>query len=272
MERVLAGLPASSDSVADPDHPFLLHGPDVLASINGRLTAYFILDEQVSRLPMRLLSNVVLARLALPLGTSFVLILGEAAEIRESDSQIFEEVVAASANKLAKYPAGRMRESRGGEAVEVLRTPHNERFGMAWSLTSERRGRKRRERRRVISDRPTSIGRLDVKAPRISAPYLNFHNGSFILTQPAPEIKASARELLERASYRAVQADYWLDLGAPGVGEVAQVMRSRNSYLALHQSKIPLPVEVRRFDVLKPFRAAAFAGFAVGRTEDPNDA
>jgi hypothetical protein len=40
-------------------------------------------------------------------------------------------------------------------------------------------------------------------------------------------------------------------------------MRSPNSYLALHESRLPLPTEVRRFDVLKPFRAVAFAGFAV---------
>ena len=85
----MAGLPASSDSVAYPDHPLLLRGPDVLASVRSSLTAYFVLDQPVSHLPIRVLSNVVLSRLALPREANFVLILGERADIRNSDSEAY---------------------------------------------------------------------------------------------------------------------------------------------------------------------------------------
>jgi len=266
IDRVLTGLPASSDSVAYPDHPLLLRGPDILASINSRLTAYFILDEHVRRLPVKFLSNVVLSRLALPAGTNFVLILGNEAIIRDVDSNIFEEVTPVSNDELAKFPAGRMRESQGGEIMESLRRPHNERFGRAWSPASEQT-----ERRRRVVDRPTSIRGFDSGIPRARVSYMDFHEGRFILDSPSPERRISTRDLLERASNAAVQVDYWLDLGVPGVEEVANIMRSRDAYLALHESRIPFPGEARRFDALKPFRAAAFAGFAVGRVEDSDD-
>ena len=258
IERVLAGLPASSDSVAYPDHPLLIRGPDILASINSRLTAYFILDQRVRRLPPRLLSNVVLSRLALPRQTNCVLILGDGASIRDNDSEVFEEVAEISAKQVGGIPVGRMRESWGAEVMESLRKPHNERFGRAWASTAQRR-----DARHGVSDRPTSIREFETNLPRTRSRFMDFDNGRFILSPPSPDSGIRTRDLLDRATHIAVQTDYWLDLGVVGIGEVAQVMRSQDTYLALHESRLPLPTEVHKFDVLKPFRAVAFAGFAV---------
>ena len=266
IERILERLPASGDSVAYPDHPLLLRGPDILASINGRLAAYFVLDEHVQRLPTELLSNVVLSRLALPVETSFVLILGRRATIRSADSEIFEEVAPVPVNELAKFPAGRMRESPGGALMESLRGPHNERFGSAWASTSQSV-----QTRQVGVDRPTSLWGFDYKVPQIRTPFLSLQEGRFILTSPDPGSGISTRDLLGRASNAAVKADYWLHLGVPGVEEVARIARSSGVYLAMHESRIPLPEEARKFDVLKPFRAAAFAGFAIRKAEGRND-
>ena len=120
IARVLEGLPASSDSVASPDHPLLLRGPDILASVNDRLTAYFVLDQPVRRLPARFLSTVLLCRLALPRETSFILVLGEETLIRPSGVEIFEEVIQESAARLPGIPIGRMSESRNYEYIEPL--------------------------------------------------------------------------------------------------------------------------------------------------------
>ena len=116
IERVLAGLPAMSDSVAYPDHPLLLRGPDILASIDSRLTAYFILDRPVHRIPVRLLSDVVLSRLALPMKTSFVLILGPNTKLGV--------VMPTSLKRLPKYhliswPAFRLAEFRSRELLRL---------------------------------------------------------------------------------------------------------------------------------------------------------
>jgi hypothetical protein len=255
IERVLAGLPASSDSVALPDHPLLLQGPDVLASVRNVLTAYFILDRPTRRLPIKILSNVVLSRLALPRETNFVLMLGEGADIRDNDTEAFEEVVEMSGNRSSRTPAGRMNESRGAELMELLRRPHDERFARAWASTA-----RRRESHHEIAGDPTSLRTPEIRPTRTR--YMDFENGSFILPSPGPESSIRPRELLNRATHVAVRTDYWLDLGVSGIGEVAQLVRSDRAHLALHENLIPLPTGRRQFDILKPFRAAAFAGFA----------
>jgi hypothetical protein len=264
IERVLAGLPASSDAVAYPDHPLLIQGPDILASSSGALTAYFVLDRHVRRLPLKMLSDVVLSRLALPRQTSFVLILGNEAGIRDEDSQIFEEVAALSADQFGGVPNGRMRESWGAEVIESLRRPHNERFGMAWASAVRRRGASR-----GVADYPTSLRAIEADLPYTRSRFMDFNEGRFIVSPPTAGGRVRARDLLDRATHVAVQVDYWLDLGVAGIGEVAQVMRSPNTYLALHENRLNPPTEVHRFDVLKSFRAAAFAGFST-RAEHPN--
>jgi hypothetical protein len=177
IERVLAGLPASSDSVALPDHPLLLQGPDVLASVRNVLTAYFILDRPTHRLPIKVLSNVVLSRLALPRETNFVLVLGEGADIRDNDTEAFEEVVEMSGNRSPRTPAGRMNESRGAELMELLRRPHDERFARAWASTA-----RRRESHHEIAGDPTSLRTPEIRRARTR--YMDFDNGSFILPSP----------------------------------------------------------------------------------------
>jgi hypothetical protein len=76
--------------------------------------------------------------------------------------------------------------------------------------------------------------------------------------------RRSTRELLSSATHLAVRADYWLDHGVRGIEEVAGLLQTRDAHLALHKNKISVPTEVHQFDALKPFRAAAFAGFAIG--------
>jgi hypothetical protein len=259
IERVLTGLPAGSDPIAYPDHPFLLQGPDVLALTNGSLTAYFVFAERARRLTANFLSNVVLSRLALPRDTGFVLILGEEARLGEHDWQLFEQVVEVPKRRDLRIPAERTDEPLSAQIIEPLMRPHYERFAQAWASTA---GNRRLSRR--MPGEPTSARPLRDHPPR--ARYVEFRDGEFTLPQPDPASRQSIRTLLSKATRIAVRADYWLDLGVPGIGEVAQLVRSQQGYLALHRNQMPLPTETHQFDALKPFRAAAFAGFATSRS------
>jgi hypothetical protein len=169
VRDVLSSLPSGADSVPFPDHPLLLRGPDVLASINGRLVAYFVL----SRSMRQIIPDVVLSRLALPAGTRFILALSEPLSFREDNTAFFEEIFVISDRANARTPTGITARPDGIQAIESIRPFHHERFADAWARTTRRWHRKRKTPGEPSSLYSTMAGR--------GSRYIDFHNGEFIL-------------------------------------------------------------------------------------------
>ena len=59
----------------NPDHPYLFEGPDILAGGDGRLLAIFRPKSTELSNPNRLLSRLVLTKLALPNHTRYILVM-----------------------------------------------------------------------------------------------------------------------------------------------------------------------------------------------------
>jgi hypothetical protein len=251
VRAVVAGLPTRSVSVASPDHPLLLRGPDILALIDGELTAYFVIGQRTREIVAR----VVLSRFAFPAGTSFVAALDQSASLNDEYAALFEEVVEISGVRAVSFPAGRMYDSAGAELIDSLRFFHHERYGEAWAVTTNRW-----HRRRKIPGEPSSL--FAMTGARPTARYADFHDGSFIFVPPDSASWRSLSPSLSNVTEVAARYDYNLNRGIAGLAEVSRLTNSANAHLALHHSRINSPVRASRFDALKPFRAAAFAGFA----------
>lgn len=68
--------------VDNPDHPLLLRAPDLLASINGTLTAVFSPQAVEERNPAHLATRLISSRLALPAYTKTALLISDRQEER----------------------------------------------------------------------------------------------------------------------------------------------------------------------------------------------
>lgn len=258
LESVLAALPDAADRVVMPDHPLLLKGPDILASFRGNLTAYFVVAAHTRQPAATILPKVVLTRLALPRTTSFVLVLPDHTAPINMIAPFFEEVVETLPSRRGQLPIGELASSPAMDLLEPLRIPHNERFVEAWSSIFRRTLRPRR-----ISGVPTSGLRGERPKPTTGmAPYTDYHDGQYIFGQPHPDYGSRPRTWLSAASNLVVRADFLLDNGLDGLGQVARLTTSGDAYLSLHKSWLPVYIQPHEFDALKRFRAAAFAGIA----------
>ena len=273
IRSLMAGLPAGSDCVSYPDHPLLLRGPDVLASYRDTLTAYFVVAQRSRKIASTVLPNVLLSRLALPWSTSFVLVLTESAGLSVEESWLFEEVVLIPKGGSLTVPIGRMANSVGGEVLEPLRIPHHERFAEAWAPAT--RGRRfirstpgEPTSLYAMADELTSLG--DVEAPHSigwrpdnmrDAQYMDFEQGKFFFSPPDSAAGNRLRALVSDATNVAVSADFGLDAGVGGLSAVSRLAQSGDAHLELHYSRIHIGSEVQGFDIIKPLRSAAFAGF-----------
>ncbi len=254
-QAVLRGLPPDADAVVSPDHPLLLHGPDVIAALHGTLTAYFI-SLRGAREIAGILPKVMLSRLAFPPGAACVLVLGEPITLSNDLSVFFEEIVVLAGDRHPIIPIGTTAVSAGLEAAESMRTLHHERFGDTWTATTRRRG----VRRRRLPGEPTSL--YASSAPRLPTRYMDFHHGEFFFVPPPAADPSDIRRWLSRAIDIAVSNDYGLAAGIDGLSTVSRIAVSGDAHLARHYSMIPSLPQTRVFDSLKPLRAAAFAGYA----------
>ena len=255
VRSVLASLPTQANFVSFPDHPLLLRGPDVLASINGALRAYFVL----SRSMHHMISDVVLSRLALPAETKYILVSDAPLPLDTDGITFFEEVMMTGVEE-EEVPVGDVMRTDGAQLIETFRPFHHERFADAWASTTGRWHRKRK-----TPGEPSSLF-----GPRIgwSRRYMDFHEGEFIFSPPPQASWRSITPSLHYATISAVRADYNLGGGISGLAEVSRLAESGRAHLALHRGRLPSREQVVTFDALKPFRAAAFAGFATKGLED----
>lgn len=251
----MASLPTQASSVSFPDHPLLLRGPDVLASIDGALMAYFVL----SRSMHQMISDVVLTRLALPAETRFILVSDVPLSPDDEVISFFEEVVLTGMGQ-REAQVSNVARADGTQLLESLRVLHHERFADAWATTTGRW-----HRRRKTPGEPSSLFSSGIGWNRR---YMDFHDGEFIFSPPPQASWRSITPSLHYATISAVRADYNLGSGITGLAELSRLAEAGTTHLALHRGRLPSRAPVDTFDVLKPFRAAAFAGFATKGLED----
>jgi hypothetical protein len=265
IRRVLEGVPSSGDSVAYPDHPLLLRGPDVLASMNGILTAYFVSTRKSRDQGPVAVATVVLSRLALPSRTNFVLVTDDDPEVEGRLVGLFEEIVSISKGRL-DLPIGRLTEAQSVPAIEVLRKHHHARFAEAWDSTVDR-DRKKKPRKAGRSTATVQMQRGNAR--KYVGKEMVFHDNHLIARWPNSEGRVKSRERLTDAASSAARLDFGLDLGSSGLSEMAMLLEKGDAFLAMHQNFANTVSHSRAFDNLKPLRGAAFAGFATD-LEDRN--
>lgn len=260
VRAALEGLPSSADAVASPDHPLLLHGPDLIAAFNGTLAAYFISTRGTAQV-VSSLPRVMLSRLALPPATTCVLILDETVDLDDNYSSFFEEVVTLG-RRSRKVPVGETAYSEGMEAAESLRIVHHERFADTWTATTRQKGVRRR---RLPGEASSALTRNLTLQPERG---MDISSGEYIFVPPETSNRRRLRASLSGAIDVAVTGDYGLQAGQNGLRYVTELINSRAAHLARHSGQFPPITSTRVFDAQKPLRAAAFAGYAL-KLQDP---
>jgi hypothetical protein len=257
LRKIIEALPRGAEYVTSPDHPLLLRNPAVLASVRGALTAYFVVGgSSVSAVDDR----IMLARLALPVGTRMVVAAEGFASDVHSDSYLSDEIVEISPDrKLPRVPSGRLRRSDSAELVDDVRGEHHLRFAEAWAATrsAAQSGESVRER----GGRSTAALSLEIESrPRLFARRHMVTDG-LVVDEPAVLNRARLGQRMSAAIENAVHLDYGLSRGLEGVRRSSDLLSSRDAHLALHHYFLSEVPSTRAFDVFRPLRAAAFAGF-----------
>jgi len=118
---------------AQPDHPYLISGPDVLLGRDGVLVALITPKAKERRSPTSLLVRLAACRLALPAHTRFLLLLSKADEPVGSDP-----IITASVDEVFRFEPGRR--ANFSAMVEYARHQGREptRIGREVSSTQQR--------------------------------------------------------------------------------------------------------------------------------------
>lgn len=282
-------LPPRATIAVYPDHPLLLHPPEILGSHRGALYAVFVVQgtETLGR-GRHTFGRYLLSRLALPSNAVFVAAVENPADVDAVPRDLFDIVLPVTQHRpgtLADEPTG----AAWQQAVESLRPAHVERFGATWSLDRSPRD----ERVRRHSGRTTaSLSMAGRRSIRGRTPYVSFTSeGHLTLDAPAQRSRQQHMALASAAVLMAVEADYGLiptaeastfvleespvGRGAlrtrrsqehekPPTGLVTQYgqwLSMGDAVLALHRAFLPIARTSLAFDIEKPLRAAAFAGY-----------
>lgn len=250
----LAGTASEYGEIAvRPDHPFLLHGPELLFGSRGLLLAFFLAGGRIRSGPDSLLARLALARLALPSHTLCVAVFGSrvgnlAPELRaENNFHILLDLSSgAEAQRVLSKPEPNAR------AQEIPpRVRHQQRSRAAYLLRIADEvalTQSGRDRGKSVSSQRTRIGggswtgrhRRDPGLPRDS------DRPCWVVGSSSDDVRtpSSLRRAVESLTLRS----YVLDNGVPhptssGGSVIASLGPIRSSQ-----------------DPTKPRRAAAFAG------------
>lgn len=237
----------------------------------------------------------LLNRLALPDNAVFVAALEDPSDVDSISSELFDVIL-----PVTKTRPGRLSDEPMGAAwqttVESLRSAHVERFGAIWPL--DRSSLNKRFRRYAGKHTTASISMANRPSHRAHSQYVSFASQRhFVLDAPTQGSRQQQMALVSAAALTAVEADYGLiptteadgeprystiDVPelSPGRGPLrrrrtqpheepptdrvagyGQLLNHGDAVLALHQAYLPIAGAVRAFDIEKPLRAAAFAGF-----------
>ncbi|MEV6060363.1 hypothetical protein AB0L62_10175 [Nocardia asteroides] len=272
VRRLLESMPDRDNAVAYPDHPFLVRGPDLLANDGTGLLAYFVYSSSASRpaTPSGR-ARTLLSRLALPDDTTFVLVIAtKDLPLAVGDVELFD------AWQFGVEHAGHHRRQLqftgwpGKEIVRELRPFHTERFGSAWAVqagTAE--GYTNANELPWPTSRkfdgaageagfPISVLGSEDRLPPLPAG-LAFDNGHLYARFTTLLSRGTLMRRMARIVTAAVNLDY--RPSPQHLEDAVALLRGRRAHLPIHYGAGPKPVSSTAFDVLKPYRAAAFAGF-----------
>lgn len=253
MQEIVESVPDPDNAVAYPDHPLLVRGPDVLAGIGDRVIAYFVYSTHGSRpsSPSER-ARTLLSRLALPQNTTFVLVVAQSGTaLRDNDVELFDAVQYGTPTTRGSTENWDAVGHRVAMLVGELRSFHLQRFADAWAARET--GAPRRRRQGI----PTS--RLRPERPHRLSRGFDLADGRLYAPRPVASDRLTLKRWAAKLVNTAVDLDY-----APSVDsleETVDALGSRDAYLPIHEAPAPDPPASHVFDILKPYRATAFAGY-----------
>jgi hypothetical protein len=234
LAREIVAAFRSANAVASPDHPYLMRGPDVLASDESGIVALFV--EHVSEVSdgRLLTARLILSNLALPSHTRFVVVPrgGQVASwdwdlvLDTDDPREITQVTRRVERSRAETP----REVRGA----ALERAHHALTGERWNQRSEGV--------EIDYTRARRSSAVRVEGGHLFADVGNLSGSA-----------ASAR--LTQLFALSVPSEFAIDNGA---------IYPRAGVLPIHTLRAsPALTTSRVFDPLKILRCAAFAGWAI---------
>ncbi|MEU2032755.1 hypothetical protein [Nocardia amamiensis] len=257
VQALRRSMPDPANSVAYPDHPLLVRGPDVLARDETGLVAYFVYadsDPKPGSATGR--AHTLLSRLAFPDNTLFVLVAASREVVlTEHDVELFDRIsYGIPSSQFHRGDSGLSGFQSGGIVAE-LKPFHMQRFGDTWATRDS-------DPSIAQPDRiPISIISHRTDRRRIRLPQnIGLENGQlFAWTDPTMTRRSSISRQVSRMIAIAVDVDYPRTLD--GLSTLVSALHSHKAYLPVHHLRTPEPEASRVSDILKPYRAAAFAGF-----------
>lgn len=263
VDEFVAGLPPATHVVAEVDHPYLLHGPDLLVARDGSLSAVFA--ERTSENVASVLARLGLARIALPPHTDAVLIVVSDRLHLQTVAPHFDRIVDGrgptsswidrsqnSASKVDVVPAA-VRAKRFDRAARLLQT----RDDLMKLMGADDRRKRTRRRKTVVEElaaRPGNseaelipLGALGENRPRTAVT----RKGVAFLTVPT-NLRRRPVSGWERPITDSVSHAFAIDSGV-------LYERERGALSVLVASADSSPSH----DPLKSSRAAALAGAVI---------
>lgn len=230
----------SGSAVANPDHPYLLAAPDLLATDDRGLVAVFIQHASEARTAARLESRMLLSALAFPSHTKFVVVQRREHAGIDAADVVVEDRPEEIARAIQRAPRRGDPTSRSVRAVAAGRAQRAAKDSAPGNAVSGMYDAILRRRRRS----------LDMWDGRLVSSVGDLTPGGAV---------SRLRELL----LASVAAEYGFDNGA---------VHPRSNELPVHlvyggESLL----RSRSFDPYKPLRAAAFAGWHVSGVRDEGD-
>jgi hypothetical protein len=251
-----------TNAVSYPDHPLLVSAPDILAIVDGRLTAFFLRNEDASaNLSRDEISRILLGRLALPPDTRFGLMVAGDVEVNPTYLQLLDGVQYGMEGRHPTTANWEPSYSPLPEILNRLRSSHNARFADAWPASSSV---STRQPTRDSGD-PTSVRRA---LPRRIPQWAELDNGVIYANLKESRDRTELVRSVRQLNALSVEIDYGFDRGLDALFNVAAEISGHRAHLATHHATVTLPQTTRAWDVLKPLRAAAFAGISVQTNGD----
>jgi len=238
--------------VAYPDHPLLLKGPDVIAAIDGRLTVFFIVSnprDRPSHAGRR--ASIVLTRFALPVEATFVLVVSENSPDLLPDDLALFDLVHEGTSYPTRWPATPSQVAETASVLSELRGYHLDRFSAAWTGRGSPRRQQRQTEVTVGHDRRPK-GRMPVG--------LDWDNGILHASLPDDAPREIAMKKAATFASAAVENDYEPETS---LETTLRALSAGERYLPVHQVGGRLAGRDRSYDLNKPLRAMAFAGFRI---------
>jgi hypothetical protein len=247
--------------VAQPDHPMLLSGPDILIGGEGKLTAVVWVGKHEST--NSLVARITAARLALPPETRLLATLGDDTTVPDTVMRNFDEVAhqGADCQTIIRYATSDVSLRGDRKALKENKRRHSEKFAFALLLATLRR------KHELNTIDPEVVMRDLVRGPQEPQIY---SQGSLRLRRPTAQVLGSVVTSLSSRG-RPVQqlrsvcdagftSSYLLDTGIP------YEMPDANLNVLLVEEWPSV-----RYDPEKPLRSAAFGCWIMVKSSGAED-